>query len=498
MTAPDKTEVQALKTSVNEDPMDEVNRQELLRGNISRVAGNGANLMVMPSFEGNIFGSVFDSSPPRDGRLASITGVPQDVSDVFSEFSRASHVRASERSIDIRIAREDLTKNWALGTENPALVQSRKEVLNLAAANGIDKNVFAGQMRALEDRVKAKETTASEVKSTYDNVARLLRNDGNSQLSKGDMNRLATQVMKHASDPSMVFQGAYNTCTVAALEVRTYTRNPGAAAKLVADVAEKGFFRSSFDGTRVDVDRKPHGESLLAEKDNTRTHASEIFQVAAANLHWTDKGKQYSQITPGADGGYSSVRRKNNTEDNGERLVDKKTGRPVENGELHYPAIPDGSYDKIASRITGRKETQVLMSHADQLNESAPNVMQPKSARQMETMLSQLRKEGKFPILVSIDANNEPFKTDGTSLTQSGSPGVAADDDGAHMITVKKYIPGEKGLPGRILIDNTWDKATDRLNPKISSRADKQGKVAAGAPLTVEQLYRAMQNASSK
>lgn len=442
------------------------------------------SIAQMPDFATtNIYKSVFDASPNANQNLEAVnrafTGTPG--SDILSLLANVTDARAQKD-------RPDPTKDFALGNENPALLKSRKEVMELAASRGLDMNTFGGSMRKLEQRAKTNETSAAEVKATYDNVARLLRNDGNNQLNKGDMNRLASQIMKQAGDPSMIFQGNYNTCSVAATEVRTYARNPGAAAKLVADVAEKGFFRSPLDGTRVDIDRKPHGQSLAPEHDKIRSHASEIFQVTAANLFWTDKGKQYTQINPRQDGGYMDPER--NKSDNGERLVDKKTGKPVDGGDEHFPSVPDDGYAKIVSRITGKPETHVAIQRTEALDGPAPSVLQPKNQQQFEQMLSQLKKQGKLPIMAGVDTNFEPFKGDGA--LSSTTANAVTEEEGPHQVLIRDFIPAKDGKPARILVDNTWSRNVDRLNPNIDPTPGRDGRIPQGAALTVQQMWTAM------
>ncbi len=442
------------------------------------------SLTQFPSFATtNIYRSVFDANPTANANLESVNRLFFGASneDMRLQLAVAAEARPQKERVSS-------SRDFALGGDSPDLVKSRNDVIELAGRRGLDTNAFHDSMKKLEQRAKSGETNSAEVKSTYDNVARLLRNGGNNQLDKADMNRLAGQIMKQAGDPSLIFQGNYNTCSVASTEVRTYARTPGAAAKLVADVAERGFFRSALDGTRVEVDRKPHGESLLPERDKIRTHASEIFQVTAANLFWTDKGKQYSQINPRQDGGYMDPER--NKVDNGERLVDKRTGKPVDGGDEHFPSVPDDGYAKIISRITGRQEKHVAIQRSEALDGPAPSVLQPKNPQQFEQMLAQLKRQGKLPIMAGVDTNFEPFKGDGA--LSSTSANAVTDEEGPHQVLIRDFIPSKDGKPARILVDNTWSRKVDRLNPNIDPTPGPDGRIPAGAALTVQQMWTAM------
>ncbi|GEM_PF-4126646 len=446
------------------------------------------NLSQMPAFAtASIYNSVFDANPNANPNLEAVnrlfTGAPS--SDMLRQFASVTDARANRDKVDP-------TKDFALGNDKPDLLKSRREVMELAAGRGLNMNEFSSNMRKLEQRAQSGETNAAEVKSTYDNVARLLRNEGNNQLGKPEMNRLASQIMHQAGDPSQIYQGNYNTCSVASTEVRTYARTPGAAAKLVADVAEKGFFRSPLDGTRVDVDRRPHGQSNEPAGEKVRSHASEIFQVTASNLYWTDRGKQYSQINPGADGGYLDQPGgpKRNESDNGERLVDKKTGKPVDGGDEHFPAIPDDGFAKIVNRITGKTEKYVAIQRTDALDGPAPSVLQPKNPQQFEQMLTQLKKDGKLPIMAGVDTNYEPFKGDGALSATTAN--AVTEEEGPHQVLIRDFIPAQDGKPARILVDNTWKRVSDRLNPNIDPTPGPDGRIPAGAALTVQQMWTAM------
>lgn len=485
MTAAENTEANVARPQAKpaEDTFDPVQLlREAPKPEIPPV--NDANITQMPAFATNIYSSVFNANPPSDG-FNRLQAGPQNATEFFEMNNRVTAARELGDKVDP-------TKNWALGNDNPALLKSRKEVMDLAASRGLDMNTFSDSMRKLEQRAQSKETNAAEVQATYDKVARLLRNDGNNQLGKPEMNRLAGQIMKQAGDPSTIFQGNYNTCSVASAEVRTYARTPGAAAKLVADVAEKGFFRSALDGTRVDIDRTPHGQSLKPEGDKIRSHASEIFQVTASNLFWTDKGKQYSQLHPGQDGGYQDQPGgpQRNKDDNGERLVDKKTRRPVDGGDEHYPAVPDDGYAKIISRITGKPETHVAIQRTEALDGPSPSVLQPKNQQQFEQMLGQLKKQGRLPIMAGVDTNFEPFKGDG-ALSGTAANAVTSEE-GPHQILIRDFIPAADGKPARILVDNTWSSRVDRLNPNIDATPGPDGRVPQGAALTVQQMWTAM------
>jgi hypothetical protein len=132
-----------------------------------------------------------------------------------------------------------------------------------------------------------KNLSESEFNRTLAQVARLFNHRQTHPLSMELRLRLAQQILEQVANPNLVFQGNHGTCNVAAgAEIYTYYANPSQAAKLVVDIATTGRY-SAADGTEVSIDNHPHGTSFLQSlPPGSRSYASELFQVTAANLFW--------------------------------------------------------------------------------------------------------------------------------------------------------------------------------------------------------------------
>ncbi len=130
---------------------------------------------------------------------------------------------------------------------------------------------------------------ASEIVKTYENVSRLIESTGQSAIDQPGRIKIAEQALHHAAYPTQIDQGRHDTCNVSTVEVRTFMRNPSAATKLIADVATTGSFTSA-DGTKMTVDAKSlktdEESSQNPTPDRERSYASQVFQIAAANVYW--------------------------------------------------------------------------------------------------------------------------------------------------------------------------------------------------------------------
>ncbi|HEY9868633.1 MAG TPA: hypothetical protein V6D08_05665 [Candidatus Obscuribacterales bacterium] len=198
-----------------------------------------------------------------------------------------------------------------------------------------------------------------EMAKTYREIRTLMEAPDNPDLpmiKEKDRVMLATQVMHQAADPTDVSQGAYNTCNVATIEARTYTKSPSEAARLVREVATTGKYRTNGDPPiEVEVPKgslEKHGQSKDGHTpgENHRSYASQIFEVTAVNIHYTKENAKtggqikYEQQKPGPDNGPNS--------DNGERLYDYSKNNPKTGKPPAEVLEPDGKTPTRAPGIT--------------------------------------------------------------------------------------------------------------------------------------------------
>lgn len=315
--------------------------------------------------------------------------------------------------------------------------------------NPQERERFLHDMETFERRARDQHLRPHEVAETYSQISRLMEAEGNQPFSPEQRLRLAEQVMHQAAEPTSINQGGHPTCNVATIESRTYTRSPSDAARLVADVATTGEFRGA-DGTVV----RPDTTSLSPDNDALRSHASQVFQVTAVNLHWARVREQthgtvdydYRQVAPN----YAS-----SPPDVGDRLVNRATGAEVIgiNGQpVRAPGITPDAMHSIGEQITGQQEQPYIIGRADYLGTAVPDTLHPASEQELRDDLARLRREGRLPAVVEVDANNEPFWTD------SGA-GAAGGSGTAHVVTITDYDPST----GTVAMDNQWGDTNDRL-----------------------------------
>ncbi|MCC7531050.1 MAG: hypothetical protein IT342_21200 [Candidatus Melainabacteria bacterium] len=134
---------------------------------------------------------------------------------------------------------------------------------------------FLQDMDRFNERARTSGLSAQEVSETYRHIERILQAGPASRLSRGLRLALASQIMHNAAEPTEIRQNE-NTCSVASLEVRLYTRQPSAAAALVADVDTRGAYTGS-DGTVVTLDAQSLTPSRVGTVALSRGSESKKF-----------------------------------------------------------------------------------------------------------------------------------------------------------------------------------------------------------------------------
>src|SRR5262249_14191666 len=215
--------------------------------------------------------------------------------------------------------------------------------------------------------------------------------------------------------------------------------------------------------------------SFTSDGDRQRSLASELFQVTAVNVHWahhdlTDNqghvighaGQvRYEQHTPGthADG----------SPDSGERLMDYSHTPPGPPSEIQQPGsdppqsidqpmLTAGNVSDISNRITGRSEQDIALANAAS---HLDHTVTFHNEAEMESTLARLRSEGRLPMVMEVNAANEPFWSD------SGG-GTAGGAGSWHVVTITDYDPATH----RVSIDNQWGEQHDRSGDTAVSAHD--------------------------
>ena len=330
---------------------------------------------------------------------------------------------------------------------------------------------YKKDMADFEDRAKRDGLSQDEILKTYQQIERINAGTGDKPLSQLERQHISQEVMHQAAVPTDISQGYHNTCNVTSIECRTYTRDPAAAAKLVADVALTGEYHAP-DGTVVKINPAAHDQSKTwPPVDGQRTHASELFEVTAVNIHYAQENAKN-----GTDIRYEQQDPKpGDNADTGERLMDYSKHPPknvTEGGgwfgwggtEVHSPDLTDKAITDVSNTITGKNEKDVLLQAWGTTDGGVTAVH---SEDELKAKLKELKDQHKLPVVIFVDTNNEPFYSD------SGR-GAAGGSGGPHVVTITDY--DEK--TGQVCVDNQWNSAVDH------------GK---NNPINVHDLYTAMQ-----
>lgn len=323
----------------------------------------------------------------------------------------------------------------------------------LAAKNIVkekDLKRFRQDMIAFEDRALRSGLDKTEVGGTYNQIARLLNNTGDQPIKQEDKLKIAQQILDQAARPDTIDQGLHQTCSVTVVESRIYTRNPSAAARLVADVATTGQFQTA-DGSRISIDAK----SLVADEearqhpnpDRLRSYASQLFQIAAVNVHWqrqthTPSG---SVVARGAIH-YEQHQDLRGPWDRGERLIDYSGPVPREIGK--QPQLGVGHLTDISNQITGLHESGFTLENR---RRGGMNSIYVSSEQELKDEILKARASGNLPVILRVHTGNDPFDS-GTAASSSASAGVW------HVVTITEIDEQN----GKVKLNNSWGTSSDR------------------------------------
>jgi hypothetical protein len=315
-----------------------------------------------------------------------------------------------------------------------------------------DLKRFREDSEQFEHRATAQGLNTAELAETYRQIGRLMQPGDNTALRHDDRLKIAQQAMHQAAFPSHIDQGRHQSCSVTAVEVRTYTKTPSKAVQLVADIATKNSFRTA-DGTDISL----HPGSLKADEeasqnptpDGKRSYASQLFEIAAANIHWM-------RVTENTDGqpipqyslGVAQLPEKRGIKlaqtdegfgfDTGERLLDLRTAPPRVLAEDF--AIKIGHVEDISSQITGLKESGFVIENANL--GALRNTVRFQSSSELQQTLHKLKADGSLPAMIRVHASNDPFYRENGDW---------------HLINVMDFDESS----GKTVISNQWGALSD-------------------------------------
>lgn len=308
---------------------------------------------------------------------------------------------------------------------------------------------FYNRMEAFETRARAERLAPEQIDATYRQINRLISTRTNTLTDEQRLN-IAEQVMSMAADPTTIDQGVHDTCGAAVIEVRTYIRHPEKAIKLVAGAALNAEVLTK-NGVALPIDTTPHDTSKLdAPKSGQRSHARELFQVAAINLVINDGlGRKEGSLA------YRQNDRRPETINLGEMVVDFSFHPPR---EKKFEGLYVADVLRMNRLVTGEDEPELVLWKANirggkQYGKPFTN------ETEMESALLEAKKNGKLPAVIYVYSGNDPLWQDAPNNNDGGR------GDG-HYINVTNITPGK---PASVEIDSTWWRRADHLKSTGSS-----------------------------
>ncbi len=398
--------------------------------------------------------------------------------------------KSGTNKVLIDIAEEDRV----VPSNDASIQQARTKLLERSRVKIKDehqRSKFEFDMNRFEQRAKASGMPMEEVRKTYEQIDRLLvDNLPKAPLSAEWRTKLAQQVMAQSARPSSIDQGMHNTCSVSSIEVRTYSLYPSSAARVVADTATTGSFTSD-DGTSVKTNPRPRTESVQnPPKDGERSHASQIFQVVAVNLHYVKENKASD---PPKHLKYEQFDKGMHDSSTGEGVFDYAdvvAGKSTVPKLLHkQPELWDDELVGVSNAITGRNEVGFVIAHTGEGKDRKNVVGHFDSSEALKTMIADLHAKKMLPASIRLHSGNDPFYTDSEN-------GAAGGSGGWHEATILKYDPAD---PNYIEVDNSWGSKNDHRKTEKMSFDDMYAATRnAGSGVTVAFLEQAAQKRNAE
>ncbi len=283
---------------------------------------------------------------------------------------------------------------------------------------------------------------------------------------------VAEQFMRHACDPTTVDQGMRAVCPTQALQVREYHREPASVARMLTDVILTGQYTACVSGKHVNL--KSYAENLLpdkesrnytiarklsSEQDQSRSLASQLYDVTATNLALSGKGWHYEQVGEPQIGQADAY------------VVNDTTGtrKTWRDALANNPPISVLTSDlqNLNEWITGNPEKGFIITPA---NFTVGNgvtdgekqwdfIMRSQGMRYIHSQkgfanaIDQVEKDGMWPPIIHVDTRSAPFnKAEG----------------GLHFVVGENLSPDKK----KIGFDNFYGKDDDHLGNKAAATSD--------------------------
>ncbi len=331
---------------------------------------------------------------------------------------------------------------------------------------------FKSDMDSFERRAAQDQLKPTQIASTYFDLNRLLTSEAKQPTTPEQRRVLAEQILSQAASQKMIHQGRHPTCGPATVEIATYREHPESAAVVIAQVAIFGQFSLSSGGT-VSVDAQPHGESHeLPVRANSRSYASELFQVAAINVVL----KKFEEQNPGVRLQYRQVEPQR-ANDDGERFGGTVDGRKIYGTQFYlWPEAQLIAYHELTGAsdlnsivVHGKFEGPRSPASADSVNLSnrfskadsqlvAPQMIKVATEKELQDALNNSQSQS----LVTVNADNPPF--DNPSMNHDRR--YKDTDEKGHVVLIRRDSSTAK--PQAVMFNTMGDNSSTGEESRIS------------------------------
>lgn len=305
------------------------------------------------------------------------------------------------------------------------LNHSRHQLLETAHRvfeNHEQETRFKDNMESFEKRMGS--SARAEIQRTYAEVQRLLDNPSSIVAPEVKQN-IAQDILERAAHPTQSNQGLSLDCGAAAIENRLYSRTPSAAAHLTTEATLSGQFRDA-QGRVVTLDHQSIAvHQATNDPANTgleaRSHGDQIMQMIVRNEELAEVNSKAGISSECNHGLKYQLNFNGNDVSDTEKVIDYSTN-PARNVSQDFGGMDTNSFDSVYRNLSMKSDNSNQNFFIDDFQNTGPNTENFK--RTLESM------QGKFPIVIGINTDQEPFRTD------MNMAGVQSQE---HAITVEKY-----------------------------------------------------------
>ena len=232
-----------------------------------------------------------------------------------------------------------------------------------------ERQSWTRSLNKFESRCKRVGIPDAEKAEFFANVVRLIR--GADLPTENGVNQalrvpIAKRTIEQAARPSDIAQGDHSTCACSSMENLLATCNPGAYARLIADLALTGKFGRTDKTLTLPKECLTPDSEARDLKSRGRSFPSQLVQQFLANLGWADGGElangeiaapgtvKYRPVRPGSD--------RELLYHNGKAIVttEKDSHGRLKKQNIEFPNIDNNQYKGICRSITGADDLNVV------------------------------------------------------------------------------------------------------------------------------------------